>query len=354
MLEQQEVKPRLSYAEFLASQKNGFTIAQIIERFIRAMNGLDGQPPVKTLGQSHRITLRCLQRAPIGSVEALKLDRKDVIAYCQESSKKRRPATVQQYVTYLFGALNYAGAAWDDCDGISGAAITAAKPFLKKHNLIGKSTPRERRPTPEEIVLLLAHFAIENARKHNEIDMVRVANWQLKSARRISETCRIEWADWDREGHTIIVHKMKDPKNRNKSKRVALPDEAQTMLEEMWPLRDPNEPRIFPYRSASCSARYCLAKKALGIVGLRMHDSRRDCGTRLVEDKGFSPEEAILVTGHETTAIFQRTYLCMKPELFKLGPKAQRLEAAMESNKTARLAGMTPEQIRATGDSWGA
>lgn len=326
-MEVQEAKPRLSYAEFIASKK-GFTVAQIIERFIRAMDGLDGEPAVKTLGVSHRITLRCLQRASIGAILALELDRKDLIEFCKESVKKRKPATVMQYVTYLSGALNYAGSAWDDCEGISAAAITAAKPFLTKHNLIGKSTPRERRPTPEEIALLLAHFAIENARKQNKINMVRVALWQLKSARRISETCRIEWADWDREGHTILVHKMKDPKNRNKTKRVALPDEAQAMLEEMWPLRDPNEPRIFPYRSASCSARYCLAKKALGIVGLRMHDSRRDCGTRLVEDKGFSPEEAILVTGHETTAIFQRTYLCMKPELFKLGPKAKRLEAA--------------------------
>lgn len=328
MLEQQEVKPRLSYAEFLASQQNGFTIAQIVERFIRAMDGLDVEPPVKTLGVSHRITLRCLQRAPIGAILAIKLNRRDVIAFCRESVKKVMPATVMQYVTYLSGALNYAGSAWEDCKGISASEIKAAKPFLTKHNLIGKSTPRERRPTPEEIASLLAHFAIENTRKQNKINMVRVANWQLKSARRISETCRIEWVDWDRDGHTIVVHKMKDPKNRNKSKRVALPDEAQAMLEEMWPLRDPNEPRIFPYKSASCSARYVLAKKALGIIGLRMHDSRRDCGTRLVEDKGFSPEEAILVTGHETTAIFQRTYLCMKPELFRLGPKAKRLEAA--------------------------
>jgi hypothetical protein len=62
-----------------------------------------------------------------------------------------------------------------------------------------------------------------------------------------------------------------------------------------------------------------------------MHDSRRDCGTRLVEDKGYSPAEAILVTGHETTAIFERTYLVMKPENFRLGPKAKRAADAMQA-----------------------
>lgn len=323
-------KQRVSYSDFVAQQEpknREGTVAWIIERFIIEMNGLAGKPPVKSLGNSHLIILRFMQRQPIASRPAAELTKTDVIAHCRmRQASGVKPQTVMQDVTHLSGALKYAGSAWEDCEEVSDAAILAAKPFLSKHQLISKSVPRDRRPTPEEHAALLAHFTIENARRLNKIDMVKVADWQLKSARRISETCRIEWKDWDREGHTILVHKMKDPKNRNKSKRVALPDEAQAMLVAMEPRRNQNEPRIFPYVAKSCSARYTTAKKILGIVGLRMHDSRRDCGTRLVEDKGYSPEEAILVTGHETTAIFQRTYLCMKPELFHLGPKSKRLE----------------------------
>lgn len=318
-------KPRLSYAEFVASKK--YTVSQIIERYIRAMNGLDGQPPVKPLGNSHIIVLRLVQRWPIGSKIAAELRRHDVIEHCQQRRAKVLPATINQDVTYLSGALKYAGSAWDDCEDISDAAVAAAKPFLIKHNLIGKSTPRKRRPTPEELARLLAHFTIENARRLNEIDMVKVSLWQIASSRRISESCRIEWPDWNRDAHTMTVRKMKDPKNRNKSKRVALTIEAQALLVEWWETRDPNEPRILPFNAKSCEARYIDAKKECGIVGLRMHDSRRDCGTRLVEDKGYSPAEAIMVTGHETTAIFERTYLVMKPENFRLGPIAKRLAA---------------------------
>lgn len=345
-------KPRLNYAQFVATQEQ-LTVAVVIRRYIVEMDGLDGRPPVKTLGLSHRYSLRMLQRSPIGALLASALTKGDVIAHCRmRKDAGIKPQTVQQDFTYLSGALKYAGSAWDDCIEVSDAALAAAKPFLTKHNLICKSTPRTRRPTPEEHAALLAVFARENLRPRNKIDMVKVADWQYRSARRISESCRIEWTDWDREGQTIVVHKMKDPKNRNKSKRVALTVEAQALLVAWWETRDQNEPRILPYNDKSCEARYIDAKKECGIVGLRMHDSRRDCGTRLVEDKGYSPAEAILVTGHETTAIFERTYLVMKPENFRLGPIANRTAAALEANKTARLSSMTPEDIARSEESW--
>lgn len=331
-------KQRVSYAEFVAQQEpknRQGTVAWIIDRYIRAMNGLDDRPAVKPLGSSHLIVLRMLQRALIGSKIASELRRQDVIEHCQQRRVHVLPATINQDVTYLSGALKYAGSAWDDCEDISDAAVAAAKPFLIKHDLIGKSTPRKRRPTPEELARLLAHFVIENARKHNKIDMVKVSLWQIASSRRISESCRIEWPDWNREAHTMTVRKMKDPKNRNKTKIVALPKAAQALLIEWWERRDPREPRILPFKSKSCSARYTVAKKILGIEDLRLHDSRRECFTRLVEEEGYSLEEAIMVSGHETIAIPQRNYLAQKPELFHLGPRQKRIEAALKEQVAA-------------------
>lgn len=327
MLMQQEAKPRVSYAEFAATKQPVRTVTWVIERFIAEMNGTDGKPAVRTLGLSHWYSLKRLARAPIGSVLAPDLNKSDVIAHCRwRQAQNVLPQTVQQDVTYLTGALKYAGSAWDGCEDISDAAVAAAKPFLNKHQLICKSTPRDRRPQLEETARLLAYFGRPQPKRFR-IDMVRMTLWQLRSSRRVGESCRLLWTDWNREDHTILVRKMKDPRNRDKSKVVALPDEAQAMLVEMWETRDPNEPRIHPFRAQSVSQAYTMAKKKLGIVDLHLHDSRRDCGTRLVEDKGFSPAEAICFTGHETVAVFERTYLRMKPELLKAGPLSKRMAA---------------------------
>lgn len=336
-MEKQE-KPRVSYADFVATQKSAaheeYSVSWAIQWFIRAMNGWNGKPPVKELGKSHLLTLRRIQRSTIGKKDARKLTEQDVIEHCEWRRESVCAATINQDITYMHGALKYVKAAPGGCKQIQAHVIQDVKPFLVKNGYIGKSTPRERRPTPEETAILLDYFAKGNAWHTTKVDMVLVTRWQLASSRRIGETCALLWEDWNRENHTILVRKMKDPRNKNKQKVVALPEEAQAMLEELWPLRNTEEPRIFPYEKKTCSARYTIAKKELrklhpGLFeNLRLHDSRRDCGTRLVEDKGFSPAEAILFTGHETVAVFERTYLKQKPELVKDGPRALRLAAS--------------------------
>ena len=328
--EVQVKKQKWTYAEFLAAQeakKTEGSLAWLIERFINEMNGMDGRQAVRPLGPSHHYALKRLQRYELARMVAGEVRKQDIIEFCKWRRQSATSATVGQDVMYLSGVLKYAGSAWDDCEHISDAPITAAKPFLNKHDLIGKSTPRSRRPAQEELDRLIAYFTESNQHANTEIDMVKITRWQVASGRRISETCRLMWGDWDKENHTILVRKMKDPKRRDKMKVVALPESAQAMLIEMEPHRlfpdDPTE-RIFPYNAKSAGAAYTRAKKDLGIKNLRLHDSRRECYTRLVEDEGYSLEEAILVTGHETIAVAQRTYLSQKPENFKLGPKAKR------------------------------
>lgn len=341
-------KPRLTYAQFIATQQpdSPLLVRSIIARFIAEMNGTAEKPGVKPLGLSHLYTLRMLQASPLGAELATELTKGDIIAHCrQRQAEKIKPQTVMHAFTYLSGAMKYAGSAWDGCEEVSDAACVAAQPFLIKHNLICKSAPRTRRPTPEEHARLLEHFAQENLRPKNKIDMVKVADWQYKSCRRISESCRMQWTDWERDTQTLVVHKMKDPRNRNKTKRVALTDEAQALLVKWWETRDPNEPRILPYISASCSARYTMAKHACGIEGLRMHDSRRDRFTRLVEDDGYSLEEAIMFTGHETVAVPQKNYLAMKPELMRFGPKATRKDVTVAQLNAAGHLFVTPEGV---------
>lgn len=311
-------KPRLKYDQqhFMSQQR--LTVAWVIERFIAEMDGTAGRPPVRPLGLSHRLTLLRAARERLGPILALKLENTDVVAYCRDRADLS-PATRGQYITYLANALRYAGSAWPDCKGVSDKAIKEAKPFLKANGLIAKSTPRDRRPSQEELERLFDLFVEQNRAPKNRIDMVLISLWQIASGRRIGESCRLLWGDWDKKNHVILVRKMKDPKNKNKQKVVALTAEAQQMLEALEHTRvrpdDPTE-RIFPYNSHSVSAKFTAAKRELGIPNLRLHDCRRECASRLAE-KGYTSNQIRLVTGHETNVILDRTYNKANPALFK-------------------------------------
>jgi integrase len=292
------------------------SVAELIERFIKEMDG-----GVRPLGESHRYTLRRIQREPIGAKVAVELEDSDIIDFCRARRNCVVAATVGQDFTFLTGVFKYAKAAWRECKKIPVSEFKDSKTFLMKNGLVGKSQPRTRRPTKEEKAALEAHFAQQNEHPRTKTDMVRVSKWQHASSRRIGESCALLWPDWNPDKQTIFVRKMKDPKNRAKQKIVALPWDAQALLYE-WAyemndrpeLRD-DEPRILPYNDKTCSQRYTLAKKLLGIENLHLHDDRRDRGSRLVEEDGHSAEEAIQYTGHDTTDVFQRTYMVLDPAI---------------------------------------
>ena len=320
---QAQEKPRMKYADWAAQQlqqhRKG-TLSWLIERFITELDqpGLGKKPT----GISQRYTLRQVGRSWFGQKLAAEIDNQDVIAYCKEQRERIQPATIEKHISYVSGVLKYASC-WRDCKGISAKAIEDANAYLRKNHLIAKSTPRKVRPTPEQLQALIEHYQISPRRK---IPMHIVELWQNYSSRRISETCRLLWADWNREDQTILVRGMKDPRKRNKDKVVALTPQAQAMLVALEPLQTTE--RIFPYNHKSCGAAHRDACKALGIKDLWLHDNRRDRATRLVEDDGYSCEEAILFTGHDSTQVYQRNYLAMKPELMKLGPRSKREQSA--------------------------
>lgn len=306
-----------------------FTLGHLIQRYVDEMNGWAGKPPVREIGGSHLYQFRALQRMPIAKKDARKFTKHDIKVHCRARIDAGvKPPTVSHDLSCLSVVLSYAGSEWDDCDGISDAPVKLARPSLVKHGIVRKSEPRSRRPTPEELEILMWDFHFPRQRgKVRLIDMATLTWWQPASGRRVSESCRLLWADWDREAHTILVRKMKDPRNRNKAKVVALTDAAQAFLEAACEVRDPRQPRIFPYNARSAIAAYCSAKKRLGIEGLHWHDSRRETSSRLAEE-GYSSAEAIQFTGHETPREYERTYLKLKPENMRHGPvslrKAQR------------------------------
>lgn len=293
----------------LSDFKQG-SVAWVLQRYIEEMDGTAGGVPVKPLGESHRCTLRVIQRMPIGAKLAEKLTKTDIIDMAKAlRTKGLKPATVNQYITYLRGPLAYAPAAWEGCEEVSAECVAKARPFLKKYNLCGKASPRKRRPTDEEVGRLLAYFEVQDKRDRTKIKMVDVVAFALASSRRRGEIVRITHGDVDFEKKIYWVRDLKHPtKKKGNDKSFILWPELEVIIKRQ-PRRNPNDPqeRVFPFDGKSVGKRYIDAKKALGIKDLRFHDNRRDCISRYLLI--MPPEDVRLaVSGHDNTKILETSY----------------------------------------------
>lgn len=282
-------------------------VRDLIDRYIGEMVGL------KPLGQSHLYCLHRLQRTPIAELEASTLKKSDIIDHVkQRRAAGACPATAQHDVTFLTGVLKYAPSAWEDCQDVSDACIAAARPMMLKHGLVGKSTPRKRRPTDEELHALLDYLAVQDERA--TIKVVPCLLFALGSSRRRGEICRLQWGDVDFEQRTYMIRDVKHPtKKKGNHKIFALFDELAEIIKRQPRLTDQPTERVFPYNDKSLGARYTLAKKALGIVDLRFHDNRREAISRWLAT-GLSPHKVRQISGHENTIILERVYDAPKPE----------------------------------------
>lgn len=287
------------------------------------------QPGARGLGLSHLYTLRRCQRSPIGSKLLREMRPVDFL----DHGKMRRaagvqPQTIMQDMTYASGALKYAMEILETPDAeLAYAAYKKAKPQLVREQLIAKSQPRERRPTPDELAALLAYF--EQAPKKasaNWIPMVPIVKFSYLVGRRISETCRIMWGDVDHEKRTCMVRDLKNAKGKGFHDTFPLLGEAYEIVMAQPRLTDDPTERIFPRKHKSVGAKYTRAKNALGIKNLRLHDNRRECFSRLFE-AGYSVPEVQKVSLHRNATILLKNYTALKPEDLHLGPASKRIAA---------------------------
>lgn len=308
------------FADFAPGEYVDGTLAALIERFIVESR----QPGARKLGDSYGYTLRRLQRAPIAAKQHTALKPLDFIDHC----KARRasgvlPQTILQDMTALCGVLRHAAEVWEMPDtGL--AAYRKAKPLLMRQQLIAKAQSRDRRPSADEIERLLAHFDEQAKDPRTKVPMRTIVEFSLVSARRISETCRLRWGDVDAEKRLCLVRDLKNPKGKGFNDSFPLLGRAWDLVMAQ-PRRDPNDPdeRIFPYNAKTCIARYVLAKKKLGIKGLRLHDSRREAISRMFE-QGYNVPEVAKLSLHRNPSLLLKTYTSLRPEDLHLGPAAKR------------------------------
>lgn len=340
-------KPRITLAQFRAMQQEKSqyavgTIAWLLGRILEER----AQPGARPIGTSQGYIMRALQRSPLGMIALAEIKPVDYLNHCRARiAAGAKPQTVNQDATYLGSSLKYAVEILEvDGAEVAYAALRKAKPQLVREQLIGKSVPRNRRPTPEELDRLLALFGTppKHPRK-GLIPMVPIVKFSYLTSRRISETCRITWSDLDHEKRTCLVRDLKNAKGKGFHDSFPLLGEAWDLVMAQPRVGE----RIFPFNPKSCGAKYTRAKAKLGIVNLRLHDNRRDCLSRLFEE-GYSVPEVQKVSLHRNAAILLRTYTALKPEDLHLGPAARR---QAEKDRKVQLADAEKFE-KAAAESW--
>jgi integrase len=301
-------------------QKREATLGDIFLRYLAEV----GQ--MKDLGPTIGYILKRLAASEIGKVYASRYLPSHIVEHCaMRQAEGACPATIMQDVSAMATPLKHARIAWDMKD-ILLEPLKDAKQLLSHMQVISKSKPRDRRPTKQESALMLDFFKVQDQDGRTVIPMAEIFEFQLYSARRISETCRLKCIDVNVKDRTCIVRDMKDPRQKKgNDHEFPLLGRAWEIVEprlQAWDQKDPDA-RIFPYNSKSISARFYETKKTLGIVGLRLHDLRRECASRLFE-AGYSVPEVMLVTGHKTPNMLLRTYTALKAKDLHGGPASKR------------------------------
>lgn len=290
-------KPRVSleqYNEMMAKRTPTYapgTIADWIEKYIFDRS----KPGGRQIQYSHACSLKTVRRGNIGPIHHTALKAVDLLDHCKARiASGTKPQTVAHDIGYLGGVLKYAMEIWEIPTAEQAyKAYKKALPQLKREQLIGKSQPRDRLPTDEELAQLRGLFQEQHARNAalphaGYIDMELVMDAELVTGRRISELCRIERQHVNVEDRTCWIYNLKNAGGKGYHAEFALIEGAWELFERRL-AEIPAAPtaRLFPFNPKSCGAKYTIAKNTLGIVGLRMHDNRAACFTRLL-DRGYS------------------------------------------------------------------
>lgn len=272
------------------AMREGATVAEMIDQYI------DQVGTMRPLGKTKLATLKAIASSWLGEVMDCDLTSQVLVEYATWRAGPEgggvTPQTVGNDLSHLGAVLAVAKPAWGY--EVDPHAMTDARKVLRKMGLTSRSKERNRRPTLEELDLLLRHFADMQQRRPSSINMLKVIGFALFSTRRQDEITRILWEDVDAEHQRVMVRDMKNPGQKiGNNVWCSLPDEAWAILQSM-----PREcAEVFPYNSSSVSAAWIRACKFLQIDDLHFHDLRHEGVSRLFEMAWDIPRVAS-VSGH--------------------------------------------------------
>jgi len=254
---------------------------------------------VKAIGRTKAQVLETIKRYDIAELRCSEVTSSEIVAFAR--SLPAGPATVQNYLSHLGAVFKIARPAWGY--PLDYQAMQDAYMVTSRLGVTAKSNKRERRPTLEELDLLMEHFGRVKSRRPDTAPMQKIVAFALFSTRRQEEITRILWSDFDEAHSRILVRDMKHPGDkRGNDTWCDLPPEAVAIIKSM-PKR---EREIFPFEPNSISAAFTRACKVLGIQDLRFHDLRHEGASWLFEKGGRDIPQVAKVTGHRAWQSLQR------------------------------------------------
>lgn len=272
------------------SRRQAMTVGDAIKRYIKEKRG--------SIGRTKEQVLRSLHAYDIATKACPELTSADIVALAQDlAAGGRVPSTVGNYLSHLSAVLALVKPAWNvDLDR---GAVPDAMVACSRLGLSGKSRSRSRRPTLEELDVLMTHF-VDRTKRRNALPMHRLTAFAIFSTRRQEEIVRIEWVDL--EPSRVLVRDMKHPGEKiGNDVWCELTPEAERII-----LAAPKTAaRIFPYNERTISTAFTRACKLLGIIDLHFHDLRHEGVSRLFE-LGRTLPLAASVSGHRSWQSLQR------------------------------------------------
>lgn len=229
----------------------------------------------------------------------------DPLVDCPEhySLQPRKPQTVNSYMATLRTVVSYGGPISKVDMPI--AAFEVAIRTLKHQRMIGRSETRNRRPTLDELDMLLTHFLDRYRADPRRVPMHKVIGGAITLGHRQEALCRIPWEDINREKARLTIRNMKHPR-RTKGNNVEtwVTDEGMKLIMSM----PANKSRVFPYNPDTVSRLFTETCQILGIEDLHFHDLRHEAISRFFEIGlgGGSRDIIMKYTGHSPDGSLSR------------------------------------------------
>jgi integrase len=276
-------------------QPRGITVADLIDRYTREIG------PIKPWGRSKSADLERLRNGELGATMASSLDHTNLFNYFKKQRDKGAgPVVIASLVGYLVGVIETASTVWRLAVPLD--TVKDVRDSLKKLGMIRKSEKRERRVTDAEIKLLLPHLT----RRVTPLPLEDIVWFCLASAMRISEVCRLEWADLNETDRTIRIRDRKHPTAKQGNHQIVpLLNATGHDAFEIVTRQPKNDRRIFPANPETIGDYFTRAVQDSGIEDLHLHDLRHEAISRLFE-AGYQIHEVSIVSGHRDWSMLKR------------------------------------------------
>lgn len=252
----------------------------------------------KAIGRTKAQVLNTVKNSDLGEMRCSKLTSADFVAFAK--GLRVGPATAGNYLSHIGAVCALARPAWHY--PLDQTAVRDAMKVTRHLGLTGKSKQRNRRPTLNELDLLMEHFGKIRAQRPSSMPMQKIIGFALFSTRRQEELTRLARKDWDEKHSRILVRDMKHPGDKDGNDQWCdLPPEATAILNSITHAKE----LFFPYNPDAISAAFTRACQFLEIEDLHFHDLRHEGISRLFE-MGWSIPKVATVSGHRSWSSLKR------------------------------------------------